>query len=416
MNSYHKEGNDKFRERCEKALSWPKPDDWVLEKSLKIMKECVRDQRKAARDLEAAICRHFHCAHAVSYTNCTSAIHASLFALKVPPGSEVLVPSLTYWASVVPMLWHGLVPVFCDVEPDTLCISPQDAIGKITPKTRGLIAVHLFGQMADMDRIQAIAKENGLFLLEDASQAFGAKYKSRMAGMIGDIGVFSFQASKHISAGEGGVLITDEHSLFERASCLGHYRRTGELEDVSLRMLSRTGLGFKFDIHPIAAELARDQLAKNDELNMGIYRDIETLETTLKKHPFISIPGTAPSAKRVYWTRFHVHYDPDKNNDTQIKTIRERLDSLGLITFEEPTPYARGLHREPLFTDPSFLECYSGHAAKALSTVQKRTDRLPVTEALSGSNVLTFPVFPSGDRSLMEEYAERLERAFAQEE
>src|SRR5262249_37803164 len=153
--------------------------------------------------------------------NGTAALLAAFWAIDLKPGDEVLVPSATFWASVVPMLWVGAIPVFCESELDRLGLDPADAEQRITSRTRALVVTHLWGMPAKMTDLIALARRHNLKIIEDASHAQGAIWRDRPCGTLGDVGVFSLQTSKLAPAGEGGILLTNDEALLERAICLG---------------------------------------------------------------------------------------------------------------------------------------------------------------------------------------------------
>jgi perosamine synthetase len=158
--------------------------------------------------------------HAVSCCNGTAALHLALAALGVGPGDEVIVPTLTFVATANAVTYCGARPVFVDSEPETWNLDPSHVASKITTRTKGIVAVHLYGNPVDMDALRDLASRRGLFLLEDAAEAHGALYKERRAGSLGDIAAFSFYGNKIIATGEGGMVTTDDDALAARVRLL----------------------------------------------------------------------------------------------------------------------------------------------------------------------------------------------------
>ena len=154
--------------------------------------------------------------HAVACCNGTVAVHLALLAAGVGPGDEVIVPTLTYVASVNPVVYAGATPVFVDAEPATWNMDPAAVAAAVTARTKAIVAVHLYGHPADMDPILATAREHGIFVVEDAAEAHGAEYKGRRAGGLGDVATFSFYGNKIITTGEGGMVTTDDEALAAR--------------------------------------------------------------------------------------------------------------------------------------------------------------------------------------------------------
>src|SRR5215207_70189 len=158
--------------------------------------------------------------HAVSCCNGTAALHLSLAALGVGPGDEVIVPTLTFVATANAVTYCGARPVFADSEPETWNLDPAQVAAKVTPRTKGIVAVHLYGNPAEMDTLRALASRHGLFLVEDAAEAHGALHRGRRAGSLGDLAAFSFYGNKIIATGEGGMVVTDDDALAARVRLL----------------------------------------------------------------------------------------------------------------------------------------------------------------------------------------------------
>ena len=166
--------------------------------------------------LEAAFAKRFGSKYAIAFVNGTATMHAALEAHGIGPGDEVIVPPLTMSATTFAVLQANATPVFADVDPDTFQISVDSIINNISEKTRAIITVALYGLSPDMDPIIKLAKSKGIFVIEDNAECFLGKYKSRMVGTLGDCASFSFQSSKHLTSGEGGIIITDNLDLAER--------------------------------------------------------------------------------------------------------------------------------------------------------------------------------------------------------
>ncbi|MDP2932967.1 MAG: DegT/DnrJ/EryC1/StrS family aminotransferase, partial [bacterium] len=172
--------------------------------------------------LERAFARRFDTKYAITSNSGTSTLHQALAAFGVGPGDEVIVPALTVVMCGYAVLHAGARPVFADVDPETFLIDPEDIEKKITPKTRAIMAVNLYGQVCDMERIMAIAKKHNLYVLEDCAQCYlGTDDKGRLGGTIGHVGSFSFENSKHLSTGDGGILVTNDEALAERMRKFG---------------------------------------------------------------------------------------------------------------------------------------------------------------------------------------------------
>jgi perosamine synthetase len=191
--------------------------------------ECMKanelTQGKYVQEFERMFAHACGMNHGVACSNGTVALHLILLALGVKPGDEVLVPTLTYIATANAVVYCGATPVLCDVDPETWCISPDEIIRRSTSKTVGVIPVHLYGHLADMDQINAIARHRGWWVVEDAAEAHGAKYQGRPAGSLADASVFSFYGNKIITTGEGGMVLTNHQQTLVR---LRLYRGQGQ--------------------------------------------------------------------------------------------------------------------------------------------------------------------------------------------
>jgi dTDP-4-amino-4,6-dideoxygalactose transaminase len=165
--------------------------------------------------------------HALGYCNGTASILGAMFGCGIGIGDEVINPGYGYWASSMPILNLGAVPVFADIDENTLCIDPRDIERRITPRTKAILVVHQFGHACDMDSIMAIAEKHSLKVIEDVSHAQGGLYKGKMLGTIGHAGAMSLMSGKSFAIGEAGILITDDDLIFQRAVAFGFYERTG---------------------------------------------------------------------------------------------------------------------------------------------------------------------------------------------
>jgi len=200
-------------------------------------------------------------AHAVSLPHCTAGLHLALAALGVGPGDEVIVPNVTWIASVAPIVYVGAEPVLVDIRADTWCIDPDAVEAAIGPKTKAIIGVDLYGSMCDWDRLHAIADRHGLDLIEDSAEALGSSLNGRKAGAFGRVSAFSFHGSKTVATGEGGMLATNDAKLFERVLFLRDHGRTpGD------RFFQNSEIAFKYRMSAVQAALGVAQMERIDDL------------------------------------------------------------------------------------------------------------------------------------------------------
>lgn len=237
-----------------------------------------------------------------AHMNGSSALTSMYFALDLPPGSEIMVPSYTFFSTCLAMRFFGLVPIFIDIDPKTACFDLDDARRKLTPRTKAVVPMHSWGLPCEMDRISSWAKEKGLIVLEDAAHAHGAEMQGRKMGTWGAMAIFSFQASKVMPSVEGGMGLYQTREYYERAAAFGHYEDPVKFaNDSPVRAYEGTGFGQKYRMHPFAAAVARTQLRGLDERNAFVSRNVRSLNDRLAQLPGLSEPRRRADQKRVYY-------------------------------------------------------------------------------------------------------------------
>ena len=286
--------------------------------------------------------------YAMSVCNGSSALYTAYFGVGVGPGDEVICPSYTWICTIGPALLLGARPVFCEVDPETLLFDPDDVRKRITPRTRAIVPVHLWGWVCDMDAIMAIGREHGIPVIEDCSHAHGARYKGRPVGGIGDIGAFSLQGSKPTSAGEGGMVISNNDEYFERAVLVSQCNRMGGLDLVTTRYeeYQPLGLGMKFRSHPLGIGIALVQLRKLDKLNAGRRKWVETIEAGLADVPCLRPLRRYEGANPAGFYGFPVMYHPEALNGLPREKFLECINAEGAKAGGSGYPL---LHLLPLF-------------------------------------------------------------------
>ncbi len=339
---------------------------------------------------------------ALTHNNGTSAILAGLHAIGIQPFDEVIVPSATWWSSVMPVLHCGGVPVFAELEPDCLGLDPEDIERKITDKTKAIVVVHLFGMPSKMDAITAIAKKHNLKILEDASHAHGATYKGKPIGSFGDVSVFSMQGNKLCPSGEGGILLCDDQEVLEAATRLGHYERLLELESKN-KYFAATGFGFKFRMAPMAAALACSQLEQMQERNNRRNKNCEYLSRKLETMGFETFLSDA-DVHRVYF-EFLVRYD-EKKTGLPINDLASALQAEGALVAAPRYPL---LHQQPVFTHNVWSKIARLPATQENPIHTYDPTDLPNTTLGNGS-LLKLPSFPSANTALLDQYARAFEK------
>jgi perosamine synthetase len=211
---------------------------------------------------ESAFRDHLGVAHAIATSSCTGALHMGMAALGIGPGDEVILADTNWIASVAPIVHRGAKPVFVDIRPDSWCIDPDLAEAAITPRTKAILAVHLYGNLCDMERLLAIGEKHGIPVIEDAAEAIGSEYFGKRAGSIGRFGAFSFHGTKTLTTGEGGMFVTNDAALFERVLTLSnHGRARGQKKQFWPDVV-----GFKYKMSNIQAALGCAQMERITEL------------------------------------------------------------------------------------------------------------------------------------------------------
>lgn len=218
--------------------------------------------------------RHLGVKHAIATSSCTGALHMGLAALGVGPGDEVILADTNWIASAAPITYLGATPVFVDILPDSWCIDPERMEAAITPRTKAIIAVHLYGNLCDMERLLAIGEKHNIPVIEDAAEAIGSVYHGHRAGSLGRFGAFSFHGTKTLTTGEGGMFVTNDSDLYEHVLTLSnHGRARGQSKQFWPDLV-----GFKYKMSNIQAAIGCAQIERVDELIarkreiMGHYR------------------------------------------------------------------------------------------------------------------------------------------------
>ena len=248
------------------------------------------------QNLEKEWAEYFSVKHAIAVNSCTSGLYCAVGAIGTEPGEEIIVSPFTMSASAVAPLVYNAIPVFADIEEDCFCLDPDSVEQKITSRTKAIIVVDIFGQPYDAEKINSIAKKHNLYVIEDAAQAPGARYKGRYAGTLGDIGVFSLNYHKHIHCGEGGIVVTDDDVLAEKV-CLIRNHAEAVVETKGVSDLTNM-LGFNYRMTEIEAAIAKCQLKKLPGLLKSRRGNCEYLSEKLAQIPAISPPVVREGAGR----------------------------------------------------------------------------------------------------------------------
>jgi dTDP-4-amino-4,6-dideoxygalactose transaminase len=365
--------------------------------------------------------------HALTTNSGTAALHTAVAAAGIGTGDQVITTAFTFLATALAVLQQNAVPVFTDIDPRTYNIDPARIEERITTRTRAIIPVHIHGNPADLDAILAIAKKHRLTVIEDAAQAHGATYKGTKVGGIGDMGIFSFQASKNLPAGEGGMFVTNREELKERAN---RFRMFGE--DVresdkkafdparpldGVREYNSLMMGWMYRSNEMTAALTRSQLRRLDASLAQTRRNAAYLTAELGQIPGILPPYVAPDCVSSYY-QYRLRLDSKALGlSMPIREFRLKLLAAlgaegvevslwqtvpvpGQTLFQERTGYGQGCP----------WQCPLGAEVKYDLAEYPETLRLLEDSLVIGSH--THPIFPQ-PLELMQKYVEAIQRVFA---
>lgn len=346
-----------------------------------------------------------------SHMNGTSALTSMYFALtrELPPGTEIMVPSYTFFGAILPMRFFGFVPVFVDIDPRTATLSVEHARKAITPKCRAIMAMHSWGLPCEMDKINDFAKERGLIVLEDCAHAHGASMQGKPVGNWSRMGIYSFQATKPLPGIEGGMGVYQDREDFERAAAFGHYEVCGKYiagspyaanalsSESAYRKYQGTGLGMKLRMHPLAAVLLLSQMEKLGAQNATINGQVRRLNDRICQLPGLSEPVCRKDQERVYYNSNLIFLDEAKAGASRAAVIRALAAegvSVGAGNYPEN-------HKFAVYSEPEWW-----HHAPDVPKV------LPGCEEVN-ARAMNVALFRKDCPELVEQYARAFEKVWA---
>lgn len=274
--------------------------------------------------------------HGIGTTNGTAALHLALAALGVGPGDEVIMPDFTMISSAFAACYCGAMPVFVDADPETWNMDVAKVAARIGPRTKVIMAVHMYGHPTDMDPLMALAKERGISVLEDAAEAHGAEYDGRRCGSIGDLAAFSFYANKAITTGEGGMVVTNDDALAEECRSLRNlaFPRTGG------RVYRHDRIGFNYRMSNLQGALGLAQLERVDTHVAARRSHAARYSERLAGIAVLQLPVERPWARNSYWMYGIVLRDGARIGRDE---LAERLAAEGI----ETRPFFQPMHDQP---------------------------------------------------------------------
>jgi dTDP-4-amino-4,6-dideoxygalactose transaminase len=296
------------------------------------------------KQLESDFQDFFNVKHAISYNSWTSGLIAAVGAIGIEPGDEVIVTPWTMSASAMAILHWNAIPVFADIDERTFCIDPESVISKITEKTKAILSVDVMGQSANAEKLMEIAEKYGLKVISDTAQAPGALRNGKFAGTLTHMGGFSLNYHKHIHAGEGGILVTNDDDLALRARMIRNHAES-IVGDAKVSNLSNM-VGFNFRMTEIEAAIGVAQLRKLKPILKIRESEIEYLETRLSKLQGLILPYVDQNNTHVYYT-YGMRIDPKIIKNTKHEIV-EKLNKKGVPNLATKFP---NLHLLPIFQE-----------------------------------------------------------------
>lgn len=338
---------------------WPQYDEKERQALLEVLesREWWRTPGSRTLQFEREFATYHQAKYGIAVTNGTAALEVTMAALGIGPGDEVIVPDFTFVATASAVLFSGAMPLMVDVTPDTYCIDPDLVETAINERTKAIIAVHMGGHPADLDRLLEIARKHGLFLVEDCAHAHGSEWKGHKVGAIGDIGTFSFQQSKLMTAGEGGIIVTNDDELERRARSIHDCgRMPGEW------FYAHFIYGSNYRLSEWQGAILSQQLKRLDAQATIRTRNAAYLDRELPKIEGITPQKTDPRVTRNGHYAYIFHYDKKVFADLPTEKFIEAFNAEGIPTQASYPP----VHELAVFQ--------SGEYRKRLSSEQSRQE------------------------------------------
>jgi perosamine synthetase len=358
----------------------PVAGPWVTEREIRYVTEAAASDwyggaGQALRKFEQAFAKSVGVKHAIGVPHCTAGLHLGLIALGVKPGDEVIVPDVTWVATAAPIFYLGATPVFADMDPQSWCVTAESIERCVTPRTKAIMVVDLYGAMPDMAAIRAMAQRRGIPILEDSAQSIGADIDGRKAGSFGDIATFSFHGSKTLTTGEGGMLVTDNTQHYDRCLFLrDHGRPPG-----SFRTFVANEVGYKYKMSGLQAAFGLAQLERLEELITRKRAIFSWYRQRLEGVPGLTLNYEMPGSRNTYWM---VTIVTDRALGLDHKKMMDHFDRAEI----ETRPFFH-----PLSSLPAFAQAPDAQAARTRNVhaydVSPRALNLPSALLLEESQV-----------------------------
>lgn len=346
-------------------------------KELEYVTECIKtnwisSKGRYVEEFEEKFAEYCGCKYGITTTSGTTALHLALASIDLKTGDEVIIPASTMIATAFAVVYCGVKPVLVDAEPETWNIDVEKIEEKITNKTKAIMPVHIYGHPCDMDPIMKLARGHDLYVVEDAAEAHGAEYRGKKTGGIGDIGCFSFYANKIITTGEGGMLVTNDEEIVEKAKSLRNLCFPKEK-----RVYLHSEVGYNYRMTNIQAAIGLAQFERMDELAEMRRRNAHLYNECLKDIKGIKLPPEKEWAKNVYW--MYSILIEDEFGMSRDKLMKE-LEKKGIETRTFFIP----MHKQPVFQN---MGLFKGENYPVAVELARRGMYLPSSSGLKEEEI-----------------------------
>jgi len=399
--------------------SWPPITQEDIDAVVRVLKRGILwgPMEEEVTGLQDEFAQYIGAKHALVVNSGTAALHACVCACGIEPGDEVITPAFSFWATAQAVLAQNGIPIFVDIDPETMNIDPDAIESKITDRTKALLPVHVHGLPADMDRINAIAKKYNLKVIEDAAQAVGSTYKGSKAGVLGDMAGFSLNGSKNLPAGEGGIVTTNDSGLFERARMMSMF---GEkvVPKGAIRLYDAQIMGFNYRNNEMADAFARSFLKRYDKLQAERTENCEYLNKELGKIKGIK-PPAIPEGYTTSYHLYRVRVYPEDIGITEIHpkrfrwTVQKALFEEGVDVFEWhnfPVPGQKIFLNKDAYGKGAPWTC--SHASESARKLVYDSYDYPKTIDMFDRSFCIEAIYPPNGRKLMEYIVEAFHKVF----
>ncbi len=401
-------GEKSIAKESPELFAWPIVNQAMKDAAVKVIEEGTASGTDITKEFEKGFAEWHGSKYALAHVNGTAALQAGFYALGVGQGDEIICPSITYWASCISAMTLGASIVFADIDPETLCIDPKDIEKRITERTKVIVVVHYMSMPADMDAIMAIAKKHNIKVLEDVSHAHGALYKGKMVGTFGDAAGFSLMTGKSFAIGEGGMLLTDDRDVYERALLWGHYGRHNEIENEQLKQV--IGLphgGCKNRLNQIASAIGIEQLKKYPAEMKEIDKAMNYLLDQIEGLPGLRThrPEAGSGTTKGGWYACRCLYRPEELDGLSVGRFCDALRAEGVQGIYPGCNKA--LHNHPLFYA---VDVYNAGAPTNSANlpdgvnIRLTNEDLPVSANIH-NRTFSLPWFKHFDKDILDQYA-----------